>query len=409
MQAPMSDDSAHRPPLIGLASLMRRAYAGENLVPLGQALLARALDDPEDAPAHLDFSTVLHLTGQREHALAVQAEAIRLQPLYSLPARQAEPGLRLLVLMGPGDLMANTPVEFLVEDSDIALHLLYLWPQADWPLTLPAHDVMMVAVGESDANQPLLQRLAAYVAGWPRPVVNRPERIAKLSRDGVGTLLQGAPGIEIPVTARVSRADLLALGNGGLDSLLPDGGFPIIVRPLGSHAGADLERLEQAADIPAYLERNMAGGFYLSRFVDYRSEDGQFRKYRVVLIEGRPYLCHFAVSDHWIIHYANAGMGESAEKRAEEARRMENFDSEFALRHAAALQAIHERVGLSYVGVDCAETRSGELLVFEVDNAMIVHALDPEEVFPYKKPAMRKVFAGFRALLERIGQTGASW
>ncbi|CAK0772172.1 RimK family alpha-L-glutamate ligase [Gammaproteobacteria bacterium] len=395
-------DSETLPPLIGVAPLMRRGYAGENLIPLGQVLLARALENPLDAHAYLDFATVLLLTGNREHGLAVQAEAIKIQPLYSLPARGAASGLHLLVLMGSGDFMANTPIEFLVEDSDVSLQLLYLLSDADWPETVPDHDVMMVAVGESDENQPLLQRLALYVAGWPRPIINRPEGIAKLSRDSVGSVLQGVPGIETPISVRLGRADLQALANREreISSVLPDGGFPIIVRPLGSHAGAHLEKLATARDITTYLEQVPDQGFYVSRFVDYRSGDGLFRKYRIVLIEGKPFICHFAVSEHWIIHYANAGMSASAEKREEEAHCMENFDTDFAVRHGSALRAIYERIGLAYFGIDCAETRTGKLLVFEVDNSMVVHALDPEEVFPYKKPAMKKVFSAFRQMLE---------
>jgi glutathione synthase/RimK-type ligase-like ATP-grasp enzyme len=403
------EDPAGWPPLLGMASLMRRAEAGENLLPLGQALLARALRNPRDAHACLDFSTVLLLTGNREHGLAVQDQAIRLRPLYALPARRAE-GLRLLVFMGPGDLMANTPVELLVEDSDVSLHLLYLRPDAEWPDTVPDHDVALVAVGESDDSQPLLARLAEYVADWPRPVINRPECIARLSRDRVSAALRGVPGVEMPVTVRVGRAELRALadGNRSLAAILPDGAYPVIVRPAGSHAGTQLEKLAAAEALAGYLERSRVESFYLSRFVDYRSTDGRFRKYRIVLIEGKPCLCHLAVSGHWMIHYANAGMHESGEKRAEEARCMERFDADFALRHAAALQAIHERMELPYVGIDCAETPEGRLLVFEVDNSMVVHALDSEDLFPYKKPAMDKVFAGFRRLLENARRPAAA-
>ena len=96
--------------------------------------------------------------------------------------------------------------------------------------------------------------------------------------------------------------------------------------------------------------------FYISRFIDYRAPDGLFRKYRIVLIDGRPFLCHIAISQHWMIHYLNAGMAESAEKRAEEARCMASFDKDFARRHAAALRAIHERAGLDYLGIDCGES-----------------------------------------------------
>lgn len=397
-------------PLIGVAPLMRRAFLNEDLTPLGAALLARAQENQTDAHAYLDCSTVLQLSGQRDIALAVQAQAIEMQALYSLPARQPGPGLRLLVIMGPGDLMANTPIEFLLEDSDVSLDLLYLTLDSAWPETVPDHDVMMVAVAESEANQPLLQHLAEFVADWPRPVINLPEHIAVLSRDGVCAALQHIPKVDMPITARADRSALqaLAAGTTTVDALLPQDDFPLIVRPVGSHAGTNLEKMTCSGDLVNYLALVDAERFYISRFVDYRSADGLFRKYRIALIEGRPFVCHFAMSSHWMIHYLNAGMNESAEKRAEEADCMAHFDEEFAVRHATALQAIHQRMKLPYLGIDCAETRSGDLLIFEIDNAMIVHAMDDEDMYPYKKPAMQKVFSAFRQMLENVRQTATT-
>lgn len=393
-------------PLIGVAALARRAFGGENLQPLGLELLARATANPADAHACLDFSTVLQLTGNRAHALVVQAQALALQTHYVLPARGPGPGLRLLVLMGPGDLMANTPIEFLVEHTDITLELLYLDGDAAFPGQVPEHDVMLVAVAESEANRVLLERLAGYVRDWPRPVVNRPEHIARLSRDGVCAALAGLAGVEMPVTLRTGRATLQALAGGALaiDALLPDGGFPVIVRPLGSHAGSDLDKIDTPAALAAYLERVEAEGYYLSRFVDYSGADGRFRKFRVALIEGVPFICHYAISERWMVHYLNAGMADSADKRAEEAACMAAFEREFCVRHAAALRAIDARMQLPYLGIDCAEMPGGELLIFEVDNAMVVHAMDPPELFPYKVAAMEKVFRAFRQLLEHARQ-----
>jgi hypothetical protein len=102
-----------------------------------------------------------------------------------------------------------------------------------------------------------------------------------------------------------------------------------------------------------------------------------------------------------MIHYVNAGMYEDASKRAEEAAFMEHFD-DFAGRHRAALDAIYRRTGLDYLCIDCAETRDGRLFVFEIDHTMVVHAMDPESLFPYKQVHMRKVRDAFRDHLARL-------
>lgn len=391
-------------PLIGLARLMRMAVSGVDLGPLGTELIARAGADPRtaDANALMDLSTVLQLRGNRELAMEIQSQALAIQQLYSPPmGGGCRETIRLLAIMGPGDLMANSPIELLLEEASVALDILYVTEKRGMPDCVPEHDVLFVAIAESEQNLPLLQKVGEAVACWPRPVLNRPERIAMLSRDQNCALLKPVSALDIPTTVRVTRQALeqLADGERTLAEILDDGGFPVIVRPVDSHAGQGLEKIEDAAGLAGYLAQLANDEFYISRFVDYRGADGLFRKYRIVLIEGRPFVCHVGISTHWMIHYLNAGMAESAEKRDEEARFMADFDSTFALRHADAFRGINQRVGLDYVGIDCAQTAEGKLLIFEVDSCMIVHAIDSIDIFPYKQPQMKKVFNAFSQML----------
>ena len=392
----------HPPALIGLARLMRMAFDGADLLPIAQQLIERATANEADAEALLDLSTVLQLQGIRDVGLATQAQALQIRRVYELPAAKA-PAIRLLALMAAGDLMTNTPLPFLIEDADVALTLLYLPPGEPIPHELPDHDVAYIAVSESDPTRALLEQLAQCAPGWRTPLLNRPDRIALTSRDQACTLLADAPGVSMTPSARVTRDALQRVCAGTLEiaDLLPGGDLPLIVRPVDSHAGHGLDKVDSAAALAAYLQASAAEAFFISRFIDYRSADGQFRKYRVVLVDGVPYAGHMGVSAHWMIHYLNAGMTESAAKRAEEEAFMRGFETGFAHRHAGALRAITERFGLDYLVIDCAETASGELLVFEVDPGAVVHAMDPVDLFPYKRAPMAKVFAAFRALLLR--------
>ncbi|MEA6823152.1 hypothetical protein ONN95_23570, partial [Salmonella enterica subsp. enterica serovar Montevideo] len=128
---------------------------------------------------------------------------------------------------------------------------------------------------------------------------------------------------------------------------------------------------------------------------------GLYRKYRLAMVDGKAYACHTAIADRWDIWYLNAYMAFSEEKRAEEALFMRDFDHAFAARHKRALDEMCHRVGLDYFIVDCAENQQGELLVFEADNTAVVHNMDSPDVFPYKPPQMRKIFAAFSAMLSR--------
>lgn len=404
----MSDTDLSKPALIGLAQLMRWAYNGDDLAPLGTALIQRA-ETQADANTLMDLSTLLQLRGHRDLALQVQLDALALQQVYLPPTAGKTDSLKLCTLMVAGDLMSNSPLEFLLEQAEIALILAY--PNAHQPLLsqLPAHDLLFVAVAQSDDNMPLLNYLADELKTWHKPVLNRPERIALLSRDQSCRLFTDLPGIVMPVTLRIARQHLMPISQSvvPLDKLLANVRYPIIIRPVDSHAGHGLEKIHTAHELDNYLQIHQEPEFYLSPFIDYRGVDGLFRKYRIVLIAGRPFLCHLGISEHWMIHYLNAGMEQSSEKRAEEASVMTAFDTNFAQKHRIALRGIHETIGLDYVGIDCGETPEGELLIFEVDSCMIVHALDSEDLFPYKQPQMHKIFTAFQQLLMPTAQREA--
>ncbi len=388
----------------GLAALARMALQGADLRPLTGALESTVAADPRDAKALMDLSILRQFAGDPAGAMALQARALAVQQLYRFPAAVASARpLRLLVLQAVGDLMANTPVEFLVQRSDVDLIVQYVDADRPMPAELPPHDVVFVAISQSDPNQPVLRRLKAWAAMVALPVLNAPERVARLTREGASELLRGAPGLVMPETVRVIRQQLAGAAANCRpgEPMLGTVTFPILVRPVGSHAGKSLARIDMPAEVAAYLLGTVAGEFYVAPFVDYRSPDGRYRKVRIAFIDGRPLVAHMAVSDHWMIHYLNANMAADAGKRAEEAKFMAAFDRDFARRHRAALAAIADRVGLEYFGLDCGETQDGRLLVFEADTGMIVHDMDPVDVYPYKQPQMDKVFRAFRAMLER--------
>jgi hypothetical protein len=400
MSAPdlKNDDSE---PLMGLASLARMAFEGVDLGPLRSRLVDRAKQHETDANALMDLSTILHLMGQRECALSVQGLALDIQQVYHLRGKGDSVGIRLLSFQSPGDLTENNALEFLIEGSDITLDLLYVSPDMPLPATLPEHDLAIIAVSETDRNLRLLKHIESLVKSWPRPVLCAPGRIARSSRDGACALIQSSPGIMMPVTTRIDRETLGGIGRSELAvaTFVQDGGFPVIVRPVGSQKGQGLVKLDNPDAIPSYLTTRPETAFYIARYVDYRGKDGQFRKYRIVLIDQRPYVCHMAISDHWMVHYMSADMLGSVEKRAEEEQFFGEFDDDFARRHHDALLTIARRLELEYVGIDCGETTEGELLIFEVDSGMTVHAMDPIDIFPYKQPQMRKVFKAFRQML----------
>ena len=259
------------------------------------------------------------------------------------------------------------------------------------PTAIPDHDIAYIGGGDVGAPEALARRSRLFHA-WPRPVLNDPVMVSKLARDLLARNLSGADGLCSPQCAQYSRDQLLA----GIDTT-----YPVLIRPVGSHAGANLTKVDNLGDLDRYLEEVHTREYYLTRFEDYRSDDGMFRKYRIAFIDRAPFLCHMGVSSNWMIHYLNAGMTGSEDKRLDEAVAMAEFDEVFANRHSGAFEALNDRIALDYYTIDCGETKDGRLLVFEADAEAIVHMMDPPDLFPYKQPQMEKVFAAVHRFLLR--------
>lgn len=387
---------------LGLAPLTKLAFDGGDLAPLSAELLLAMAQDPGNLGALMDLAVIEQLRGNLQDGLDYQNVALAQNQLYRI-ASDAVPKLEVLVLAAPIRMGGNTPVEFLLAGQSVGLTTLYVLPDVPLPEPLPAHDVAFVAApGDTDGARIFLTQIAKHVETWPRPVLNLPEHIMGLERDTLWRALKDVPGLICPPTLRCSREQLAAFA--APDERPADDfallNLPVLVRPVGSHAGHGLVKLEGPADVETYLGACADEAFFLSQFIDYRSADGLYRKYRIVLIDGRPYPVHMAISEQWAIWYLNADMAESVDKRSEEAQFFGGFEIEFAARHARALAALADKVKLDYFGIDCAETQDGRLVVFEADNALIVHDMDPPDVFPYKGAPMGRAFRAFEAMLQ---------
>ena len=385
-------------PLIGQARLMEMMFNGDDLSNSASVLLDKARDDAQNAEALLDLSTILLLRGDQGVGLSMQLEALTIRQQFRI---QEGKGLKLLILKTPGDFMANSPVEFLIRSGDIEADILFVAPELPYP-TLVDHELIYNGISEGKQNLPALSMAASLLKQWGKPFINRAEEVPLLSRDRACEILDDLPGTYMPQNLLLERDEVHAMAttSGQLSEFLVQDRFPILIRPVDSHAGVGLCKVSGQDEMLAYLARESASHFYVAPFTDYSSSDGKFRKYRIAFVNGAPYLCHMAISDHWMIHYLNAGMTESPIKRAEEANAMNRFRQEFALRHEEALAAVGSAFDLEYFGIDCAETQDGELLIFEAGNAMVVHDMDPEGMFPYKAPLMHELFMDFQDMLK---------
>jgi len=383
---------------LGLAPFLRASIAGVDIRSSVDQMLSHT--DSGNPQVLMNLSIALQCLNQKELGLALQQEALKLERSYRLAARIQPTRLRLLVLVTQGSIQSNTPLECLLEHSDIELIFHYVFAGADLLAHVPQHDVLFVGIADSDEHRELLNALDRELNGWAQPVLNRPRYLHHTGRDMASALLCGIERLLMPPTVRVSRAQLEALvaGQIPLSKLIAAADFPLILRPLGSQAGADLHRIANLDEVALYLSDVDGPDFFMAPFIDYSDATGFFKKIRIALIAGQPFVCHMAISTEWMVHYVNAGMYQEEWKRSEEARFMQAFDH-FVDKHSRALHAIAERMQLDYLVMDCAETRNGDLLLFEIDHGGVVHAMDLENLFPYKNAHIQKAQKAFSELL----------
>ena len=366
-----------------------------------QEIVAR-LDQPNEAAgAWLDLSILRRSLGDFEKADVFQNEALGTSRIFRQPG-SAEKPIRLLAFKTAGNFMSNTPLEFMIEGGNVEVISVYLDDESHEIGPVPPHDVALLAIGEAPDSRKILLRCQELLQNWPCRILNfHVDAILKLDRALLSRFLANAKALYCPWTQEFDVADLRPNPHHAILQRLEAGEicFPLIARPEGAHAGTNTFKVDGLANLPDVISSFSSERLNISQFIDYASRDGQYRKYRIALIDGVACPAHMAISSKWMVHYLNAGMSESAVKRDEEAHWLNDFHETFAVKHQVAFSELCNILKLDYFAIDCAETQDGLLLIFEIDTAMIIHCMDVEPEFAYKKAPMQKLFAAFQTML----------
>jgi glutathione synthase/RimK-type ligase-like ATP-grasp enzyme len=188
--------------------------------------------------------------------------------------------------------------------------------------------------------------------------------------------------------------------------------FPLLLRAPGFHMGQHFVKVEspdRLAVAVAELPRSGSEAELLAiEYLDARGADGQFRKYRVMIVGGRLYPLHLAISRNWKIHYFSADMADRPEHRAEEAKFLADMPGVLGAKAMAALARVQATLGLDYGGIDFGLSRQGEALVFEANATMVVEQPSADERWDYRRAAVERIHAAVRQMLmARAAAVGA--
>jgi hypothetical protein len=371
-------------PLYGHAALS--ALSAEMI----QSLLARISTEQHSASLFMQMYYILDHLDFTELALEMQDKALSLQHIYRLTNNNMNseaPPLRLLALVGRGNLSDNAPLDYITDHCNISLDLLYVLDDLTLPKEIPDHDAVIVALGEKDDHQVALNFMQSLKSKWPKPWINDPRNILFCARDKLPERLKNIPDVIVPETIRINRTC----------KTLPF--FPATIRPIDTHSGKGLKLLHNGKEFADYLTTTHGESFYVSRFYETDRDDGLYRKIRIALIEGKPYICHVALSQHWIVHFISAQMHLNMNKMDEEKSIMDKFESDLFASQREAFENIAIALGLEFVVLDCEINNQNKIILFEADNRGWIHATDPDDIFPYKKPVMDKAFTAFRTMV----------
>ena len=335
--------------------------------------------DPDFPQAHGGMYYALTRLGEPELARAHQVKAFGQKALFPSPFRgDAEPIPVLLLVSSTG---GNTPIEKLLDDRIFQVYVVVA-DFYDTTIPLPPHRLVMNGIGDSDAAAPALLAAEALLAFTTGPVLNHPTAVGATGRCENAVRWQTLPGVITPVTVTFPYA-LLAAPDGA-NALAGRGfTFPLLLRTPGFHGGQHFVQAESAAALAMRLaELHGLGGSTTDviaiEFLDARGTDNLVRKYRVMMVGGRLYPLHLAISEQWKIHYFSADMWDSAEHRAEEAKFLADMPGVLGAPAMAALERLSGAIGLDYGGIDFGLNQRGEILLFEANATMVVEHPDAD-------------------------------
>jgi hypothetical protein len=386
----------HHPRDIALLVNLGNALLEAQDLPGARKLYEDALAiDAACAPAHQGISHVFSRLGDDGTAERHRRAGFSAAPI-SVSAFRGE-GLPVALLVLASTRRGNVPSDGPLDDRTFLTATLFT-DYYDPTLPLPPHDVIFNSIGDADLCDASLVAAERLLTGTTASVINPPRRVRGTGRADMAQRLRGIDALIVPQIDRVRRDALAAL----------DLRFPLLVRAPGFHTGELFEYVAQRADLERVVAAMPGEELFAIEFLNVRGPDGAYRKYRVLAIGGHLYPVHLARSSHWKVHYFSADLVRTAESQAEEAAFLADMPAAIGARAVAALEAIVERIGLDYFGIDFALDARGGVVFFEANATMRAVVPAPDDPNHPRRSAAVTANAALRELVLGAARRGSS-
>ncbi len=263
------------------------------------------------------------------------------------------------------------------------------------PLPNETPDLIFNEISCPETHARGLAQCQQLVSRFGCAVLNAPEKILQTGRHQIANKLRDIPGLRV---GRViccqpkSPQHLIAIAKqAGID-------MPFLVREATAHDAHGLTKIGQPTDRRllhrfAFDSRN----YYVSEFLETRSSDGLYRKARIMMVNGKPFLRHQLTSEDWIINTPDRCNFESfPDRMAEEQAAIQAFPGPLA----ATLDAIQAAIELDYFGIDCHIGQDGVMSLFEA-NANMTALFNMRKDVAGQARVLSPIIAALEAMITR--------
>ena len=299
--------------------------------------------DPDNGPAHRGLA--VQRLRQGDHAIAARHGRAGFGAFVeSWPFRgQGQP---VTVLVVQSALGGNVPVELFLDDR-VFLRRSIPVEFFDPSQAVPAYDVVFNVVGDGDRcdrSMDAAARVVAHLARSGAPVLNAPEAVRASTRAGNAARRARIPRRVTPALAPRSREALRAAD---APRARAEAGhrWPLLLRAPGFHTGEHFAKVDGPGELAAAVASLPGDHALVLEYVDTRSPDGLYRKYRAMTIDGRLHPLHLAVSPRWKVHYFSADMADRADHRAEDEAFLRDMPAAIGPDAMRALEAAQATLG----------------------------------------------------------------
>jgi len=351
--------------------------------------------DPDHVHAHRGMGNLLAELGDNAGARRHRDKGFQGHHLTVLPYRGDSAGVAVLLLVSAAG--GNIPTAPLLDNRLFRTTVLvteYDDPQAP----LPPHDFVFNSIGDADLCREGLEAACAVVMRTGKAVINHPRAVLRSGRAANVERLRGLPNVVVPRMAVLPRRTLASAAG---PSVAAAGGFafPFLLRAPGFHTGRYFVRVADAAALMQAAAALPGDELCLMEQLNARDREGFFRKFRVMIVGGKIYPLHLAISRDWKVHYFRADMAASAENRGQDRAFLDDMPRFIGARGMAALERIRAVLDLDYGGIDFAVNADGDILFFEGNATMVMVPLSMDPKWDYRRPAFADVFAAVRRML----------